>query len=237
MIGGFCLGGLVAFELAQQIKASGDTVEMLLIIDAAPASKLLRALRGLAATLGALLRSDDNMKVGQFGLWAIWRARLASELGLTGPTQTRGALRRISAPFMAISGALRRRLRFANRFVDSVETSTSEIRERDLPSAFQWASAGYRPQPYDGPVALLLSEDVLRNRSNLARKWRQLAPEISVHPLPGSHLECITAHVDTLAEKIMSCLESAAATAHPPLRVRGSAPISEAILADAGAMH
>src|SRR5450432_522296 len=59
VIGGFCIGGLVAFELAQQIKASGDVVEMLLIIDAAPANKVLRALRGLAGSAGTLFRWDD----------------------------------------------------------------------------------------------------------------------------------------------------------------------------------
>ena len=41
--------------------------------------------------------------------------------------------------------------------------------DRDLPSAFRWASASYRPATYDGPVALLLSEDVLDRADNVAR--------------------------------------------------------------------
>ena len=80
-----------------------------------------------------------------------------------------------------------------------------------MPSAFLWASAHYRPRPFDGPVALLLSDDVVHHGRNLSAEWREIAPKVMVHPLPGSHLECITAHVDTLAQTIESCLQSVAA--------------------------
>ncbi|HXA09016.1 MAG TPA: hypothetical protein VNW28_03480, partial [Chthoniobacterales bacterium] len=71
-------------------------------------------------------------------------------------------------------------------------------------------SAGYRPQPYHAPVALLLSEDVLPENM-LASDWQHLAPNIVIHPLRGSHLECITTHVEILAEKIKTCLQMGAA--------------------------
>ena len=83
VIGGFCIGGLVAYELARQIKASGETVEMLPIIDAAP-DRTLRALRWVAGTVGALFRWDDEAKVAHFGAWAIWRARIDFALHRTG---------------------------------------------------------------------------------------------------------------------------------------------------------
>jgi hypothetical protein len=64
-------------------------------------------------------------------------------------------------------------------------------------------------------VALLLSDDVVRRGRNLSEEWQGLAPEVTVHPLIGSHLECITAHVDTLAQTIESCLQSTTARTHP----------------------
>ncbi|MDQ6808551.1 MAG: hypothetical protein M3Z64_03880, partial [Verrucomicrobiota bacterium] len=79
--------------------------------------------------------------------------------------------------------------------------------ERDMPSFFQWAAAGYRRLPYCGPVALLLSEDVTDGKANPAAAWRRLAPKSTVHPLPGTHLECITEHVETLAERIQAILQ------------------------------
>ncbi|HEV2842764.1 MAG TPA: thioesterase domain-containing protein, partial [Chthoniobacterales bacterium] len=217
VIGGFCIGGLVAYELAQQIEAGGDTVEMLLVIDAAPEDKVLRALRWLAGAFGALLRWDDHAKVDRFGRWVLWRGRLSRWYGLNVRAQARVVLRRISNRFMRTYDMLRPRFRReARQSAIPTESSAAGRRERDVPSAFLWASARYRPQPYRGPVALLLSEDVVRRGRNVVGEWQELAPDVTMHPLIGSHLECITAHVDTLAQTIESCLQDTVATSRAP---------------------
>jgi thioesterase domain-containing protein len=207
VIGGFCIGGVVAYELAQQIRAAGHTVELLLIIDSS-LDRTLRALRGVAGTLGALFRWDGKAKVAHFGRWAVWRARLALQFAPNGRAETRGSSRWMPHHlFSGTLGFLGRRLRFARPAAQPAATDSPAQVERDLPSAFQWASASYRPQPYDGPVALLLSEDVLGRADNVSRAWQQLASDVTVQPLKGSHLECITEHVEALAEKIEHCLE------------------------------
>ncbi|MGI9088548.1 MAG: condensation domain-containing protein [Chthoniobacterales bacterium] len=208
VIGGFCIGGLVAFELAQQLRARGEVVEMLLIIDAAPESKVLRSLRNFAANAGKLLRWNDDETVRKFGRLAIWRARLAEGIAQNVRAQTRAAPRRICHRLTGIFAAARNRLGAHDQTTRPPTSAAIEI-ERDLPSAFQWASAGYRPQPYAGPLALLLSEDVIGAARNPSREWQRLAPALTVHPLPGSHLECITAHVETLAKEIEGRLEKA----------------------------
>ena len=216
VIGGFCIGGLVAYELAQQIEASGESVEMLLVIDSALEDNVLCALRWLAGALGGLLRWDDHAKVKHFGRWALWRGRLTRWYGLNVQAQIRVVFRRVSNRFGRAYDMLRPRLwRGATPSISVAEPSASGRRERDVPSAFLWASARYHPQPYRGPVALLLSDDVMRLGRNIAGEWQKLAPRVAVHPLIGSHLECITAHVDTLAQTIESCLQSTAPMAHP----------------------
>jgi thioesterase domain-containing protein len=216
VIGGFCVGGLVAYELAQQIEASGESVEMLLIIDATAEDKGLRALRWLAGTLGALLNWDDHARVDHFGRWALWRGRLARWWGLDVQSQARIVFRRILNRFARAYQMLRRPFRRDAGPV-SPESGVPGRREHDMPSAFLWASARYRPQPYHGPVALLLSDDVVRYGRNVA-EWQELAPKVTVHPLLGTHLECITAHVDTLAQTIESCLRGVAAHRHSPAK-------------------
>jgi thioesterase domain-containing protein len=212
VIGGFCIGGVVAYELAQQIEASGESVEMLLMIDSALEDKVLRALRWLARTCGILLRWDDHTKVEHFGRWALWRGRLSRWFGLNVQAQIRVVLRRVSNRFVRAYNLLRPRLRRrASLSVNVEESNASGRRERDVPSAFLWASTRYRPHPYHGPVVLLLSDDVLRGGRNIAGEWQKLAPNIVVHALTGSHLECITAHVDTLAQTIESCLHDVSA--------------------------
>jgi hypothetical protein len=223
VIGGFCIGGLVAYEVAQQIEASGESVEMLLVIDAALEDKVLRALRWLAGAVGALLRWDDHAKVDHFGRWVLWRGRLARWYGLNVQAQARVVLRRISSRFVRAFEMLRPRFGRADHpSITASESSVPGRREHDMPSAFLWASAHYRPRPYHAPVALLLSDDVVRRGRNLSAEWQSLAPEVRVHPLIGSHLECITAHVDTLAQTIQSCLQSVAGNSHP--RAGHSAP-------------
>lgn len=226
VIGGFCIGGLVAYELAQQIEASGESVEMLLVIDAALEDKVLRALRWLAGAFGRLLRWDDHAKVDHFGRWVLWRGRLIRWYGLNVQAQTRVVLRRVSNRFVRAYDMLRPRFRRgANQSVSPVESSVPGRRERDVPSAFLWASARYHPRPYHGPVALLLSDDVVCHGRNISAEWQGLAPAVTMHPLIGSHLECITAHVDTLAQTIESCLQSVTANSHPR-GVQSAPPLS-----------
>jgi non-ribosomal peptide synthetase component F/thioesterase domain-containing protein len=216
VIGGFCIGGLVAYELAQQIEASGESVEILLVIDAALEDKVLRVLRSLAGAVGALLRWDDHAKVDHFGRWVLWRGRLIRWYGLNVQAQVRVVLRRISNRLVRAYEMLRPRFRRAvNQATNAAESTVPGRREHDVPSAFLWASAHYQPRPYHGPVALLLSDDVVRRGRNLSAEWQALAPEVRVHPLTGSHLECITAHVDTLAQTIESCLQNVAANSLP----------------------
>jgi len=211
IIGGFCIGGLVAYELAQQIEASGESVAMLLVIDAALEDKGLRVLRSLAGACGALLSWDDHAKVDHFGRWVLWRGRLTRWYGLNVQAQARVVLRRVSNRFVRAFDGLRPRVRSGTgQSVSPVEQGVPGKREHDMPSAFLWASAHYRPRPYDGPVALLLSDDVVRQGRNLSAEWQAIAPGVAVHPLIGSHLECITAHVDTLAQRIERCLKSVA---------------------------
>lgn len=216
VIGGFCVGGLIAYELAQQIKASGDIVEMLLIIDAEPQDKGLRTPRRLATASAALFRWDDKTKVANFGLWVARRTRLANWFELDLRTRLGAFLHWISWRVLKTWNGWRRRLSPPGESsANSATTNAATDSDRDARLDFLWASAGYRPRPYAGPVAVLVSDDVMH--TNLLDEWRQFAPEAAIHRLIGSHLECITVHVDKLAGTIETCLQNAnaAATSRP----------------------
>src|SRR5450759_975536 len=67
--------------------------------------------------------------------------------------QVRVVFRRVSNRFGRACDMLRPRLRRGPTPSISVpETSAPGRRERDVPSAFLWASARYHPRPYRGPV-------------------------------------------------------------------------------------
>jgi thioesterase domain-containing protein/acyl carrier protein len=205
IIGGFCLGGIVAYELAQQIIAAGETVEMLLLIDAEPEDRTLSALRRACEFLGRWLRWDEQRQVKQFREWWLRRAQFALWQKESAPTQGRLIVRQFRNRFVSAWNGVRRK---PTDVADAPTPEPGSSIERDVPTAFLWAAAGYRPQQYHGPIAVLLSEDLLHRGDHLEQAWNRFASRAAVHSLKGSHLECITAHVDTLADTIDTCLQS-----------------------------
>ena len=177
---------------------------MLLLIDASPEDKVLRALRGVLGSFGERLRQDDRAQVEHFGRWALRRAQFALWYEMNAREQVRHVMRQMRNRLASTWEGLLRH----NKQETSSEREIEMRVGRDVLSAFLWAAAGYRPKPYPGPVAVLLSEDLLEHGDHLARAWQRLAKKAAVHSLKGSHLECITAHVDALAETIDHCLQN-----------------------------
>ena len=204
IIGGFCLGGIVAYELAQQIAAAGEKVEMLLLIDAEPEDRTLSALYRACKSFGRWLRWDEQKQMKQFREWWLRRAQFALWQKENAPTRGRLIIRQFRNRIVSAWNALRR------KSADAPMTQPGPSNERDVPTAFLWAAASYRPQQYMGQLAVLLSEDLLHRGDHLEQTWNRFAPKVTVHSLKGSHLECITAHVDTLADTIDNCLKNIA---------------------------
>jgi amino acid adenylation domain-containing protein len=206
IVGGFCLGAIVAYELAQQLVAAGERVEMLLLIDAEPEDKTLRALRHASEILGRLVGWNEQTRVNHFRKWWLRRAQFALWQKESAQTRSSLLIRQFRNRLVSVWNMLRKKPAHARGAEAHVRS------ERDVPATFLYASAGYRPRPYQGRAAVLLSEDLLHRGDHLAQAWARLAPKVSVHSLKGSHLECITAHVDTLAETIDRCLQNIAET-------------------------
>jgi amino acid adenylation domain-containing protein len=207
LIGGFCLGGIVAYELAQQIAAAGEKVEMLLLIDAEPEDRTLSALYRACRSLGRWLRWDEQKQLKQFREWWLRRAQFALWQRESAPKRGRLIIRQLRSRIISGWNALRRN---SDDVAAAPITQSGLPGERDVPTAFLWAAASYRPQQYGGAMAVLLSDDLLHRGDHLEQTWTRFAPRATVHSLKGSHLECITAHVDTLAETIDRCLQNIA---------------------------
>lgn len=197
IIGGFCLGAIVAYELAQQIVARGETVEMLVLIDAEPRDKPLQAVRRLCEISARLFKWDDQAQLERFRQWALLRAKFGWWWKLDLSEKFRSVIRKIC-----------NRTRSTSSRQPSATSTVQDPRmpERDVASSFLWAATGYRPKPYGRSISVLLSEDLLERGDHLDRAWRRLAHKAAVYQLKGSHLECITAHVGPLAETIDRCL-------------------------------
>ncbi len=215
VIGGFCIGGLVAQELARQLAAEDEPVERLLIIDAPPRDRVLTIFRRMAERLGRSRGWNADRQLYHFCRWHFLAERLKRWTGLD--------LRQQRAIFQRRLGGVGHKVRGLLRRPKAVETPTPEAADPategdwfdprwDTPLVFLWAVGGFVPKPYGGPTTLLLSRDLSGGTlGNPVRAWKKYTPKLASRELVGSHLACITEHADGLAETIRACLQEPAA--------------------------
>jgi non-ribosomal peptide synthetase component F/thioesterase domain-containing protein/acyl carrier protein len=192
-IGGRSLGGMVAFEMAQQLRERGEQIGLLALLDTYPSgyAKLLRDQTTLRARFGRVMSRT--------------KAHLAnlSSLSLKDKLQY-----------------LLAKSKFAPRKIKSHmwrgAYSSFESLGRQLPRALQnikelnsLAVREYVPQIYDGYVTLFWANTDIRASVDFVEGWRALAGGgIEVHEIPGTHLDIVKEpHVSELARKLKSCLE------------------------------
>ena len=206
VLGGFCLGGLTAFEIARQLAAQGERVERLLIIDATVRNRRLKTLRRWVERLGRWRGLSQQRQFALFARWHFlvarlerwWRMHWREKLGVVRRrvhNRWQRLVWRFWPPVVAGNGSAAAGDWFDPRW--------------DVPLVFLWATGGYAPEPYGGPATLLLSSDLTKGKGeeDAPREWQQLVSTLDTHELAGSHLACITEHVDGLAESVRDCLK------------------------------
>ena len=190
-IGGRSLGGTIAFEMACQLRAQGDSVGLLALLDAYPAgyAKLLPALAqpetnfGRAANrIESHFRNLRRLKFGEKILYLAGKARYA-------PRKMKSFVwRRVHRLYRNLNRDLPRLL-------------------RDVAEFNSLAARNYDPQVFDGKVTLFWASGDLR-AYDVVDGWKVLATGgIEVHEIPGTHLNIIKEpHVAELARKLNNCL-------------------------------
>ena len=210
VIGGFCVGGLLAQALAGQLEAQGEKVERLLIIDATARTRRLERFRRLAGRLGQWRGWNLDRQLYHFCRWHFLAARLQRWISLDACEQRAIFQRRLTG----LWERLRRREKMPKTGEPAVPPSGEAVGGAwfdprwDVPLIYLWAVGGFRPRHYAGPTTLLLSRDLIGvGHGHPEREWKQYIPRLETRALVGSHLACITEHADGLAETIQACLE------------------------------
>jgi thioesterase domain-containing protein len=191
-IGGRSLGGIIAFEMACQLRAQGQEVGLLVLLDSypvgyakmSPDAGVLRSRVGrIARRIGSHLSNMQRLPLQEKLLYVVDKARY-------GPTRIKSQVwRTIYRSYKNLSGALPRAL--------------CDVQE------FNWLAAhDYVPQIYDGRVTLLWASGDLRGSFDLVAGWRALAEGgMEVREIPGTHLNIIKEpHVAELALKLNESL-------------------------------
>jgi thioesterase domain-containing protein len=192
LLGGFCNGGLVAYEMARQLHAAGQTVDLLVLMDPMPLpqhSRLLyRALHGVLARV--------RLSPAQQVAWFVRLHHLVQHLynHLRG---NRGDAEDV-APALA------------------PPILTDEALHHDYPGLLHWSVLAYRPPSvYPGKVTFFWPADEPWH----ARWWRSVAEatEVEEHLLPGTQNTWTTDHLPALSECLRRCLDNAHAAVKAPV--------------------
>jgi thioesterase domain-containing protein len=165
VLGGWCLDGVLAYEMAQQFRVSGQPLPLVVLIDSpnpragGPPAWLARGNR-LIFHLGNLARMDTG-RVLAYG-----RERWQT---LTQDYRSR-----------KWQDEYRRRLRQGRDFDPDL---------RDGEQIMRIAALEYAPLPYPGAVLLLRPlERPKGKRADLAFGWWELAPNLQIADIPGDHV-------------------------------------------------
>jgi thioesterase domain-containing protein len=187
LLGGWSMGGVVAFEIAGQLRAQGEEIALLALLDA-----WTPALAGLPP--------DDNLAL---------LAGFAQDLGLA-PDRALPALdhaRQLEPD--ALLSILLEQARAAHAVPPDIELP----QVRRLFHVFKThtqALRRYVPQVYPGRLTLLrAAERFAADQLDLDQGWGALAADgVAQYDIPGSHYTMMRfPHVQGLGERLSACLD------------------------------
>uniref|UniRef100_UPI00114454F3 alpha/beta fold hydrolase n=1 Tax=Myxococcus sp. AB025B TaxID=2562794 RepID=UPI00114454F3 len=186
VLGGWSMGGVVAFEMARELERQGQRVEQLILLDS------------FASTDELLTQGPDD---------ALLLAGMAMDLARTAGVES--TLRPESLAGLSEDEQLARVIAHARESGWlPPEVQDSDLRAwRDVTRANLRVLSTFRPGAYGGPVLLLRAKDAKRERSvEPTHGWsRYVAPEqLEVEDVPGTHYTLLHApHVQALAARIV----------------------------------
>jgi thioesterase domain-containing protein/acyl carrier protein len=190
LLGGWSMGGVVAYEMAQQLEAQGEQVALLALMDARPVNSVEAAAAWDEITLLINFARDLGLSVDGLQLSTDELAKLNSEELLSYVLQ-----RAIEAGILSqdIQPAHARKL--------------FEVFKLNVQ-----AMQSYRPQPSSTPVTLFKAgEQGTMETPDETMGWGALTSgEVEIHTVPGSHFTIVREpYVRSLAEQLADCINRA----------------------------
>lgn len=196
VLGGFCSGGLVAFEVARQLEASNEVVNDVILIDCFGTNGRLASVAGIIDLVASIFRIDEQARLGLTGIVA----RLARRVRRYRPRRVITRIKRLTAlPSMVLRERIRLRLRRLSRSV------VHPGMDPGLQRTWQRTGAKYIPRRYHGRITLLVPRPAKVAQSSVLG-WRAVAKSVEIHAIRGNHLTCITQYVDDTASLLNDCL-------------------------------
>jgi acetoacetyl-CoA synthetase len=212
LLAGFSFGGLVALEMAQQLRAEGETVRFLALLDSFPHTRYwplrsrfeswrrLARFSGSGPTIARLVDYHRDVlrskSMGGAALYLISRAWRALKLSID--------IFRLGA--------------WLQRFADFPDAPfQARPRNAAIPEAIrrvqragEVAYRRYRPRFYDGEITFIKAQAEVRIPFDANLLWNPLARKVTVQAIPADHQNLVRASAARLAVQLTASLRAIA---------------------------
>jgi len=182
-------GGLVAFEMAQQLVAQGETVSLLALIDTYEPTAISANRLPLQARVMFHLQNLYKFHVHYLAdrIHGTIVFRLRNKVGLWTARTVQQFYRYVGQPV------------------------PHQFRYTEVRETIRQALSNYKPQPYPGAIVLFRATEtflaLVENQQHRQRGWSKLAEQgLVVYDIPGAHNLEQEPHVGHLAEKLVKLL-------------------------------
>lgn len=181
LLSGWCNGAVVAYEMARQLQAAGEEIDLLILMDPSVLTYplLYRMYYRSIRLLGRLLHLSIESQVG--GYLSIKHA------------------------FRLVKRFIRYRVIL--RKPDPKPLSFKDLRQ-DYARLYDWVVLDYKPQGiYNGKSIFFWAADAFQTKESRP-SWQKIEAhgENEVHFLPGNHITIRTDHLDALADLLYKCV-------------------------------
>jgi amino acid adenylation domain-containing protein len=208
-LAGYCNGGIVAFEIAQQLRVAGEVVRDLILLSStgtnARFGNVDRFIRAVASTM----RISDPDRIGRgaairclYRCDDLLRRSAAIHPKLSGRTAY-AAQRVYRMVASAARGAIERM-----RSRGDAQRPEAQLLKMGDDRLDEWIDLRMRyvPRKYDGKMTHIVGSGDLEVFDDESLGWRRVATGIEVRITPGAHGTYLTGHLDELADSIKRSL-------------------------------
>jgi amino acid adenylation domain-containing protein len=221
-VGGYCNGGLTAYEVARALAAAGERVEPIVLIGAAADTRFGR-LRALLDQVAGRLGMREDEATAHFGRLRYLVTRFAA-------SRTSGRVRLLLETAVTLLDGTLRRLGVAGRAPRTwvpVPGSADGLVSEQTYARYYTAVMAYVPRAFPGrALAFWPAEESGRRAGDPTLGWSPLVEHVEVIHVPGDHQTIVTRHAELIASAIQARRDAKPDT---PLReIRTEDPVGPA---------
>ncbi len=214
LIGGLCAGGVLAFEVACQLQAQGENIEILALLDAADDQSANEKSWHARKRRNRLTEAFEHSQELKIGKKLVYIAKtLFAKLGNT-----------LIYEFVNKVARIRNKLKMSlyRHYLDNGHELPDFLQNIPVRVVYQYAVREDKPKNYQGKVTLFRATEKLINNDPLIDDtpniekhsdplfgWSErVEGEIVVHDVPGGHSSCLyEPNAQVLAEKIEAYIQ------------------------------